>query len=137
MLQFLPASQTALLLALTRREGVFSGLHTLMDPKWTHSAASSVQVERKIETMITAPAAVDDALASLIVDHPNPILQTRALSTYIRRIYYPYLLSEPLVARSDQVLCAAWLYEEPLMAQVGYEQPAVCLQQFSHVSLVQ
>lgn len=62
--------------------------------------------------------AVEDALASLIVDHPNPSLQTRALTTYIKRVYYPYLLSEPTVSWADGVLSAAWICEEPLMAQV-------------------
>lgn len=43
---------------LCRREGVFSGLHSLMDPKSPSAAAAAqVQVERKVETMITAPAA--------------------------------------------------------------------------------
>jgi len=64
-------------------------------------------VERKIETLVAAPAAVEDALASLIVDHPNPLLQTRALGTYIKRTYYPQLLSEPQARAAAAAAAAA------------------------------
>jgi hypothetical protein len=54
-------------------------------------------VEHKIETLVAAPAAVEEALASLIVDHQDPALQYRALLTYIKRVYHPFLLREPQV----------------------------------------
>lgn len=44
--------------------------------------------------LVEAPAAVEDALASLL-DHANPLVQRRALATYARRLYYPFLLHEP------------------------------------------
>ena len=46
---------------------------------------------------MAAPAAVEEALASLIVDHQDPALQYRALLTYIKRVYHPFLLREPQV----------------------------------------
>lgn len=52
-------------------------------------------MEHKIETLVAAPAAVEEALASLIVDHQDPMLQYRALLTYIKRVYHPFLLREP------------------------------------------
>lgn len=44
--------------------------------------------------LVEAPAAVEDALASLL-DHADPTVQRRALATYARRLYYPFLLHEP------------------------------------------
>lgn len=44
--------------------------------------------------LVEAPAAVEDALASLL-DHADPLVQRRALATYARRLYYPFLLHEP------------------------------------------
>lgn len=56
-------------------------------------------VEHKIETLVAAPAAVEEALASLIVDNQDRYhaLQYRALVTYVKRIYHPFLMCEPQV----------------------------------------
>lgn len=51
-----------------------------------------------MELLVGVPAAVEEALASLMVDPhgPDAELQQRAANTYIRRIYYPYLLGPPV-----------------------------------------
>lgn len=37
--------------------------------------------------------------------------QTRALLTYIKRVYYPFLLTEPeLLPASGEALCALWVH---------------------------
>jgi hypothetical protein len=56
-------------------------------------------VEHKIETLVAAPAAVEEALASLIVDNQDKYhaLQYRALVTYVKRVYHPFLMCEPQV----------------------------------------
>lgn len=97
----------------TIREGVFSGLNALLESRGgslsggsasaaaaslrRDSAGLSPHVEHKIETLVAAPAAVEDALASLIVDHGDRLLQSRALLTYVKRIYHPFLLREPVL----------------------------------------
>ena len=68
-----------------------------MSPLRRDSAGLSPHVEHKIETLVAAPAAVEDALASLIVDHADRLLQSRALLTYVKRIYHPFLLREPVL----------------------------------------
>ena len=47
--------------------------------------------------LVEAPAAVEDALASLL-DDADPLVQRRALATYVRRLYYPFLLHDPQLA---------------------------------------
>ena len=54
-------------------------------------------MEHKIDTLVAAPAAVEEALASLIVDHQDPALQYRALLTYVKRVYHPFLMRQPQV----------------------------------------
>lgn len=65
-------------------------------------------VDHKIETLVAAPAAVEEALASLIVDNQDRYhaLQYRALVTYIKRVYHPFLMCEPQV-RSLVGCCSA------------------------------
>lgn len=133
---------------------------------------SPFTVEHKIETLVAAPAAVEEALASLIVDHQvrarlalqcfalhhtgfaspclshsalprcyrllgdccsaarsnnqhpprpplpqDPALQYRALLTYIKRVYHPFLLREPQVSISaGGRVVAAWIYDDPRLA---------------------
>lgn len=57
-------------------------------------------MEHKIETLVAAPAAVEEALASLIVDNQDKYhaLQYRALVTYVKRVYHPFLMCEPQVS---------------------------------------
>ncbi|KAL6777494.1 BCC3 [Auxenochlorella protothecoides x Auxenochlorella symbiontica] len=84
-------------------EGLYAGLGNL--------SAAAASVDARMAMLVEAPAAVDDALASLL-DHPDPVLQRRALSTYIKRIYFPSMLHEPeltgLGARGS--LAAVWAH---------------------------
>lgn len=44
-------------------------------------------------------------------------LQSRALTTYIKRIYFPFMLREPEIsAPAAGVQCALWAYDEPATA---------------------
>lgn len=110
----------------TMREGVFTGLNSLMAPRSTsphrHSStggAITPAVEHKIETLVAAPAAVEDALASLIVDNQDKYhaLQYRALVTYVKRIYHPFLMCEPQVNQAGAMLTATWMFHDPRTAQ--------------------
>jgi len=111
----------------TMREGVFTGLNSLMAPRSTgephrHSStggAITPAVEHKIETLVAAPAAVEEALASLIVDNQDKYhaLQYRALVTYVKRVYHPFLMCEPQVNQHGSMLTAIWMFHEPRTAQ--------------------
>jgi hypothetical protein len=72
--------------------------HFLFPHNPNHFQFSSV--EAKVAMLVEAPAAVEDALASLL-DHPDPTVQRRALDTYVRRHYYPFLLHEPRLAAAE------------------------------------
>jgi acetyl-CoA carboxylase/biotin carboxylase 1 len=76
-------------------------------------ACRTAAVEHKIETLVGAPAAVEEALASLIVDNQDKYhaLQYRALVTYIKRLYFPFLMCEPQVDQHDAVLTATWMFQ--------------------------
>ncbi|KAF6253758.1 carboxyl transferase domain-containing protein [Scenedesmus sp. NREL 46B-D3] len=114
----------------TLREGVFTGLTTLMNQAaptqvTRHSStggAITPAVEHKIETLVGAPAAVEEALASLIVDNQDKYhaLQYRALVTYIKRLYFPFLMCEPQVDQHDAVLTATWMFQDPRHAQTEH-----------------
>lgn len=69
-------------------EGLYAGLDAL-DP--------FSSVEARMTMLVEAPAAVEDALASCLLDHSNDIVRQRALTTYVRRIYFPFLLHEPFL----------------------------------------
>eukprot|EP00878_Enallax_costatus_P028336 GHUV01030599.1.p1 GENE.GHUV01030599.1~~GHUV01030599.1.p1 ORF type:complete len:283 (-),score=80.75 GHUV01030599.1:517-1365(-) len=112
----------------TMREGVFTGLNSLMAPRSVsphrHSStggAITPAVEHKIETLVAAPAAVEDALASLIVDNQDKYhaLQYRALVTYVKRIYHPFLMCEPQVNQNGAMLTATWMFHGPRTAQTA------------------
>ncbi|KAG2445384.1 hypothetical protein HXX76_000006 [Chlamydomonas incerta] len=116
----------------TMAEGVFSGLPV--------SARGSIHVtsglEAQVERLVGASAAVEDALAGLAVDAAGapPPLRRRAALTYVKRLYSPFLLREPLVqnlnlaaaaghagARGggggvDGSLLAVWMYDDPSLA---------------------
>lgn len=69
--------------------------------------ACPAAVEHKIDTLVAAPAAVEEALASLIVDNQDKYhaLQYRALVTYVKRIYHPFLMCEPQVRAARTWAC--------------------------------
>lgn len=54
---------------------------------------------------------VDAGLELLVVD-----VQERALLTYIRRVYYPFLLRDPEISPVDGMLCAYWVHTHPTLS---------------------
>ncbi|GFR43975.1 hypothetical protein Agub_g5119, partial [Astrephomene gubernaculifera] len=76
----------------------------------------------QIDRLVGATAAVEDALAGLVVDASGapPRLRHRAALTYVKRLYSPFLLREPLVQQSgggpEGALMAVWLYDDPAAA---------------------
>jgi acetyl-CoA carboxylase/biotin carboxylase 1 len=62
-------------------------------------------VEAKMAMLVEAPAAVEDALASLL-DHTDPVVRRRALATYAKRLYHPFLLHEPELREFGDALLA-------------------------------
>ena len=48
-----------------------------------------------MELLVTVPAAVEDALASLMLDPADAALQARGAVTYIRRLYHPHMIGRP------------------------------------------
>jgi len=87
----------------TEREGLFSGLKK-----------ADETLEERMSTLVQAQAAVEDPLASLL-DHPDNDIQWRAVETYIKRIYSPYLLESSLKLQSAGTsILATWCYLEPI-----------------------
>jgi len=94
-------------------EGLYSGLSG-------GASLAATQLDAKVRLLVEAPAAVDDALASLL-DSADATLQSRALSTYIQRVYYPFLTKAPelrggaasAASANPSPLAAAWAHEHP------------------------
>jgi acetyl-CoA carboxylase/biotin carboxylase 1 len=97
-------SSSRLVRVATKREGLYSGLEKLGET-----------LEQRMKTLVEAQAAVEDPLASLL-DHPDSDIQWRAVETYIKRIYSPYLLesSLQLKAAGGGAILATWCYVEPV-----------------------
>ena len=54
-------------------------------------------------------------------DVPAPVLaQTRALQTYSKRVYYPFMLRDPEIHALDGMLCALWVHTHPTLAGVPH-----------------
>ncbi|CAK0731625.1 hypothetical protein CVIRNUC_000020 [Coccomyxa viridis] len=117
-METLPQENT---LNLTRRPTVVEGLYSGLS---SGAALSSTQLDVKMKLLVEAPAAVEDALASLL-DHHDATLQSRALLTYIRRIYYPFLLHEPAIPKDCPILAAYWAHTQPLLAGMPQAQNSV------------
>eukprot|EP00200_Dunaliella_tertiolecta_P012627 CAMPEP_0202373002 /NCGR_PEP_ID=MMETSP1127-20130417/4091_1 /ASSEMBLY_ACC=CAM_ASM_000462 /TAXON_ID=3047 /ORGANISM="Dunaliella tertiolecta, Strain CCMP1320" /LENGTH=2753 /DNA_ID=CAMNT_0048969731 /DNA_START=204 /DNA_END=8465 /DNA_ORIENTATION=+ len=77
--------------------------------------STSLAIEAKMEMLVTVPAAVEEPLASLVVDPAvDPALHARALVTYVRRLYHSFLLREPVLQNhASGLITLAWLFEEP------------------------
>ena len=52
-------------------------------------------------------------------------MQSRALLTYIRRIYYPFLLHDPAIPKDCPILAAYWAHTQPLLAGMPQAQNSV------------
>ena len=67
--------------------------------------------------LVEAPAAVEDALASLL-DHTDPVVRRRALATYAKRLYYPFLLHDPELREFGDAMLAGELGLRTTVAMV-------------------
>ncbi|KAJ4767613.1 Acetyl-CoA carboxylase [Rhynchospora pubera] len=54
-----------------------------------------IAIEERMEDLVSAPLAVEDALISLF-DHSDATLQRRVVETYISRLYQPFLVKESI-----------------------------------------
>ncbi|KAK9805253.1 hypothetical protein WJX72_008860 [[Myrmecia] bisecta] len=106
---------------VVRRPTIIEGLYSGLGGSGA-AHCSPNQLEANIWLLVEAPAAVEDALAS-ILDTPEPNLQQRALLTYIKRIYYPFTTRDPTLQTVDGTLCALWAHAPPavLSAQAATE----------------
>ncbi|KAL4525084.1 hypothetical protein Ndes2526A_g07171 [Nannochloris sp. 'desiccata'] len=101
---------------LTVKEGLYAGLANLESP-----LMNAAGVEERMAMLVEAPAAVEDALASLL-DDDDEVVRQRALITYIKRIYFPFLLHEPALAvapsnaKGGASLTAVWAYSDAATA---------------------
>ena len=46
--------------------------------------------------------------------------QTRALQTYVKRVYYPFLLRDPEIHMLETVLCALWVHTHPTLSHAPH-----------------
>jgi len=72
----------------TKDEGLYAGLERAAGPT----------LEQRMANLVEAPAAMEDALASLL-DSPDVTLVMRVLEVYIRRAYHPLLCDSVNVTR--------------------------------------
>eukprot|EP00884_Botryococcus_braunii_P014175 jgi/Botrbrau1/22759/Bobra.0132s0090.2 len=107
---------------LTRRQTLAEGLLAGLQPMATLPAT---QVENKIKLLVEAAAAVEEACASLAIADSNDsnvgapmsaILRKNALLTYLRRIYYPFMVRDPEVHTLRGLQCIIWVHQHPQVA---------------------
>jgi pyruvate/2-oxoglutarate dehydrogenase complex dihydrolipoamide acyltransferase (E2) component len=111
------ALPSALSSELQRRPTIVEGLYSGLSGG---ASLAATQLDAKVRLLVEAPAAVDDALASLL-DSADATLQSRALSTYIQRVYYPFITKAPeltggaasAASANPTPLAAAWAHEHP------------------------
>ncbi len=67
------------------------------------SSLGGAGVDAQVERLVGAAAAVEDALAGLMVDAAGAphLLRVRAALAYVQRLYRPFLLCEPQVAHDS------------------------------------
>jgi len=95
----------------TINEGLFAGLSDISQSPATQSR----NIEDRIHMLVMAPAAVEDAIASLLLDTKEEVLASRALTTYVKRMYHPHVLVEPQVEPAPVgagSLMASWAFEK-------------------------
>ncbi|KAL9247543.1 hypothetical protein vseg_020966 [Gypsophila vaccaria] len=80
--------------------------------KSVKASQGNYAIDERIEALVNAPRAVEDALFGLF-DHSDQTLQRRVVETYIRRLYQPYLV-EGSVRMQWQTsgLIASWKFME-------------------------
>jgi len=94
---------------LTLSEGLFAGIS---DIKGSPSMRGD-QIEDRIRMLVMAPAAVEDAIASLLLEKHDTALSSRALSTYLKRIYHPNIVIEPQIDTfREGLMMASWAFEK-------------------------
>ena len=105
---------------MTINEGLFAGLSDISQSP----GAQSRNIDDRIHMLVMAPAAVEDAIASLLLDTSDNDLASRALVTYIKRMYQPHVLVEPQVVPSPAepgALMASWAFKKPTPVSSGAE----------------
>ncbi|KAJ3673764.1 hypothetical protein LUZ60_005756 [Juncus effusus] len=71
-----------------------------------------IAINERMEDLVSAPLAVEDALVSLF-DHGDNTLQRRVVETYIRRLYQPYLVKGSVRMQWHRAgLIAVWEFTE-------------------------
>ena len=94
---------------LTLNEGLFEGLS---DIKGSPSMMGD-HIEDRIRMLVMAPAAVEDAMATLLLEKHDQTLSSRVLSTYLKRIYHPSVVIEPQIDTfKDDLMMASWAFEK-------------------------
>eukprot|EP00897_Mesotaenium_endlicherianum_P010369 jgi/Mesen1/9360/ME000061S08809 len=87
---------------------------------------ASATLSERMESLADAPLAIEDVLATLF-DHGDRTLQTRALETYIMRLYQPYLVkgSVSLKPHNGSSVLATWQFweESPAPPAPGLTEP--------------
>nr|ASZ00210.1 acetyl-CoA carboxylase 2 [Pelargonium cotyledonis] len=69
-------------------------------------------INERMEDLVTAPVAVEDALVGLL-DHTDHTLQRRVVETYIRRLYQPNLVEGSVrIQWNGSGLIATWEFSE-------------------------
>ncbi|XP_078444869.1 acetyl-CoA carboxylase 1-like [Wolffia australiana] len=81
-------------------------------------------MEERMEDLIGAPLAVEDALVALF-DHSDHTLQRRVVETYIRRLYQPYLVKGSVRMQWHRAGLIAWweFSEEHIERRNSSEDP--------------
>jgi acetyl-CoA carboxylase/biotin carboxylase 1 len=105
---------------MTVTEGLFAGLTNLTSP-----SMQSASVEDRISMLVEAPAAVEDALALLLLDDQELEISQKALRTYIKRLYHPYMLVEPQLDQNESMMLASWAFEDQAAAETTSSKECV------------
>ena len=128
----------------TRTESLYKGLGSGSLPPSTMA-----QVEmQKMEMLVEAPAAVDDALASLLglprvrvpeetrsaSDHVATAgVEHRTLMVYIQRTYHHRILEEPGIVQHSHCTVASWVYGDVYEKEVEHHGAMIVLEQLNHL----
>lgn len=78
----------------------------------TYTPRRKSAIEERMEDLVNAPLAVEDALVALF-DHSDHTLQRRVVETYVRRLYQPYLIKGSVRMQWHRSgLIALWRFSE-------------------------